>query len=136
MLKTRWKHHKSKGLNFLHRNCTQFFFSTPKNIFSGIDRKKVNKKKWNFSKFFRNIKKINKISMKNYMIFIENFDFFNFGKFSNIFFFFTFFRSISEKIFFGVEKQSWVQFRCKKSWSFDLWCFQSDSGTLSWVLGP
>ena len=38
MLKTFWKPHKSKGLNFLHRNCTQLFCSTPKNIFSEIDR--------------------------------------------------------------------------------------------------
>ena len=33
--KTCWKHHKSKDWNFLHRNYTPNFFSTPsKNIFS------------------------------------------------------------------------------------------------------
>ena len=41
------------------------------------------------------------------------------------------FRSISEKIFFGVEKKSWVQLRCKKLRSFDLWCFQRLPSTLT-----
>ena len=56
VLKTCWKHQKSKGYNFLHRNCTQLFFSTPKNIFSEVDRKKMCKKSENFQKSFRVLK--------------------------------------------------------------------------------
>ena len=38
--KTRWKHHKSKDLTFLHRSYTQLSFSTPKtNIFCSIEKK-------------------------------------------------------------------------------------------------
>ena len=36
----KWKEHK-----ILHRNCTQLFFSTPKNNLSDVDRKKMCKQK-------------------------------------------------------------------------------------------
>ena len=39
VLGSRWRHQKPKDLKFLHRNCTQLFFSTPIIIFFAIDRK-------------------------------------------------------------------------------------------------
>ena len=44
--------------------------------------------------------------------------------------FFIFLRS-KKKILFGVEKKIGSQFRCRNSRAFDLWGFQSDSGTLA-----
>ena len=58
---------KSKGINFLHRNCAQLF-STPKNSFSEIDRKQCAKKVEIFEKFSKNVTS-QKCSMKNHMFF-------------------------------------------------------------------
>ena len=64
-------------------------------------------------------------------LFIGNFDFFSFFEnFSKNVFFSLFFPIDLRKIFFGVEKKSWVQFRCKKLRPFDLWCFQRVLSTL------
>ena len=56
--------------------------------------------------------------------------------FSKIFFRIRFFRNnmffdLEKIFFFGVEKKSWVQLRCKKVWSFDCWCFQSDPSKMA-----
>ena len=37
---------------------------------------------------------------------------------------------------FWSRKKSWGQLRCRKVRSFDFWCFQTDSGTPSWVSSP
>ena len=102
VLKTRWKHHKSKDLTFLHRNYTQLLFSTPKtNIFWLIE--KIFKKK--LGKFSKNGEK-STFPMKNHMIFHWQFRIFLiFQKFPQ--FFFLFF-SIDQNIFvFRVENKSW-----------------------------
>ena len=115
MLKTFWKPHKSKGLNFLHRNCTQFFFSTPKNIFSEIDRKKKWQKKVEFFEKKSKIWKNQQFSMKIIWFFIENvwhFSFFDF--FSKcLLFVFTFFFDRSQKKYFSELKN-------KIEYSFDV----------------
>ena len=83
-------------------------------------------------KIFWNIKKVENFQWKTIHILwfsIENFQLF--FMFQKKYFFFYFFWSISEKIFFGVEKKSWVQFRCKKLRPFDLWCFQRVLSTLT-----
>ena len=54
VLKTRWKPHKSKDRNFLHRSYTNIFFSTPKKfqkknrkkLFFGRSKKHFWKKNW------------------------------------------------------------------------------------------
>ena len=100
------------------------FFSTPKNNFSEVDRKKCAKKSENFRKSFR--------VLKIFLCKLQRKIFKTLKDFQKISLFFTFFfRSTSEKIFFGVENKSWVQFRCKKLRPFDLWCFQRVLSTLT-----
>ena len=79
-----------------------------------------------FLKFFRKMKKVKNFQWEIIWFSIEFFWLFsNFEKFSKFsIFHFYFFRSISEKIFFGVEKKCWVQFRCRKLCSFHLWYFR------------
>ena len=69
-----WLECSKHGENIINRKVSifyietvlNFFFSTPKNIFSEIDRKKKKKKKVHI---FRNLKKKSTFSMKNHMIF-------------------------------------------------------------------
>ena len=110
-----------------------FFFQDQKTFFLW-SKKNV---KHIFWIFFQNPGK-SKISMKNLNFSIEklsifhwNFWFFRISK--NIF---SFFVSITKYIYFGLEKKSWGQLRCRKVRSFDFWCFQTDSGTPSWVSSP
>ena len=118
---------RNRAENIINRKVTIFYIETVLNFFfqlrkkiSEVDRKKSKKK----VDIFQN--------PKGFWIFFLTFSRFsaNFRKLS--LFFHIFFRSISEKIFFGVEKKSWVQFRCKKLRPFDLWCFRSDCHTPSW----
>ena len=107
--------------NIINRKVSIFYIETVLNFFFQL--RKIF--------FLRSIEKKSKkneqsqnFQWKIIWFFIENFDF--------VHFFYFFFRSISEKIFFGVEKKSWVQFRCKKLRPFDLWCFQRVLSTLTW----
>ena len=89
-----------------------------------------------YMKMFEIFEKVKKCQWKIiifFMIFHWKFAFFYVSKnFKNVhFYFILFFRSISEKIFFGVEKKSLVQFRCKKLRPFELWCFQRVLSTLT-----
>ena len=98
-----WKHQQSRDHTFLHRNYTQLFFSTPKNKFSEVDRKKSEKKS-------KNVKNLNfqwKIIKIIYGFLLKISTFLIFRKFFDFFpnFFHFFFRSTSENLFFGVEKK-------------------------------
>ena len=69
-----------------------------------------------FFEIFPKIEKSRNFQWKSYMIFIEIFDFFQFSEnFQKMYFFyfFYFFQSISDKIFFGVEKKSEYSFESK-----------------------
>ena len=57
VLKTLWKHHKSKEHIFLHRSYTPFFFNFEKKIFFSVDQKKIE----NFSTKKKSRKKIGQI---------------------------------------------------------------------------
>ena len=119
---------------FYIETVLNFFFQLRKIIFLRSTEKKIKPKSEHFWNFFENEKK-STIFNENHMIFIENcWFFFIFEQFSRMptFWFYFFFRSISEKLFFGVEKKAGVQFRCKKLRPFDLWGFRSDCDTPSW----
>ena len=52
LLESPWKRHQSKDMLFLHRNCKQYFFSTPKKIlFFRCQKNKVEK----IEKFSKNV---------------------------------------------------------------------------------
>ena len=126
LLGSLWKHQQSRDLNFLHRNCTQLFFSTPKKkLFFEIEKKS--------EIFFGDFSKSGEnqhFHRKNLCFFIEKTMIFSMKKLI----FSGFWKILKKKsqiffrshFFFGVEKKSWIQLRCKKLRSLDCWCFQSD----------
>ena len=103
-----WKPNKSKVLNFLHRNYTSVFFSTPKKYYFFRTTKKNPKnifdRKWKSENFLKieNVDQFVFFLDPNFR-FSENFRSFFFGHFFYIYFFWS-----RKKIFFG---WSW-----KKSW--------------------
>ena len=106
--KTRWKHHKSQDLTFLHRSYTQLFFSTQKtNIFWSIE--KISNKKLGI--FSKNYKK-STFSMKILWFPIDIFMFFHFSK--NFTFFKIFFRSIKKYLFSELKKKVGYSFDVEK----------------------
>ena len=126
LLKSLWKHHKSKDLKFLHRKCKQKILGGPKKISKFLMLKK---KFIFFGPFFFQNRKIKKKSIFNF----ETQKSKKSGNFSvppKIWFFFN----IDFLENFSVPQFFWVQLRCKIGWSFDLWGFQSDSGSPSWIL--
>ena len=92
---------------------------------------------WDFFKIRKNQKfqwKINIFPIEKILIFHWHFWFSRIlEKISkNIFYFFF----DHKKNIFWSRKKSWGQLRCRKVRSFDFWCFQTDSGTPSWVSKP
>ena len=114
---------RNRSENLINRKLSNFYIETVIQFFFQL--RKV---------FFFSIVK------KKQTFFFENFDFFraNFldvGVFTKqIFladiFFWDFFLSPVKKYFFGLEKKIRKKIRCRKFIRFDLWNFQSDSGTL------
>ena len=99
-----WKPHKSKVLNFLHRNYTSVFFSTPKKYIFFRTTKKNPK-----NIFYRKWKSENRkcwsicvFSWSKFSIFRKISEFFV----SDIFFTYIFFWSRKKKLV-GVGKKSW-----------------------------
>ena len=113
VLKTRWKHHKSKDRTFLHRTYTQKKFSTQKKyIFFEFKKIRKSKSKKNLEKNrAENTGKKSKISDFD-LRFRSNLRFSNFFQvfppdfFQDFFrFWFSIFFFNSKKYFFGVEKK-------------------------------
>ena len=137
---TRWKPHKSKDWEFLHRNTYQFFFSTPKKKFCSSSKNFARK----FSIFFS--KKVNpKIAdfekrpdVKNQKCRFLSLIFFDFCRifFSRFFVFFPDFFDFFwtwKNDFLRVEKNVGHIFRCKNFRSFDLWGFQNVLSTANGI---
>ena len=129
--------------NIINRKNTIFYIETVLNFFVQLRKifflRSIENKIWKFLDFFgffwKSEKKVKIFQWKiltEKSIFLNKFSIFEFPE-KNIFpkkIKFCF-RSILEKIFFGVEKKSWGQLRCKKMCSFDLWCFQRVLSTLT-----
>ena len=99
MLESSWRPQKSKDQGFLHQSWAQlFFFNSEKYFFCGRSKKNISKK-WYFLENFSKNEKV-KISQGKIIWFFKNRIFrFLLLKFSH------FFQSVSEILFFGVEKK-------------------------------
>ena len=111
----------NRSENSTNRKIYFFCIETVNKIFFQLQKKNFFsrwKKIWIFSG--EKSEKINYI----YIFFNENFFKHNGGQKSKFFF-------RPQKIFFSELKKKCLQFRCRKSRSFDCRCFRNDSGTLS-----
>ena len=112
--------------NPINRKTCNFYIEAVPQIFSQLRKKIIRARLKNF-KFLGNFDFSKGFLIKALEIckLFKNVQHFRFFRPPKKFFFQKTFLEWAKNIFFGVEIFWWVQLRCKKLWSFDLWCFQS-----------